>query len=193
VPIAGLITFLIVRAVGSSAGEAPKPPEPSDPTPAAVAPTEPASAGAGLPEVATPKPEAKQAPVSEPPVQEPVKQPAVKELSVTKEPVRPPVTAPPVKKKDPPAKARLHLTILGAGSRTDILVDGGASTPDSMVTLGSHVVEVHARGMVPQRFTVEVDKGGTTHRVELKPKSPKPIPDDDHALVRPGSLTPKKK
>ena len=180
VPIAGLLAFLVVRGMGSSGGEAPEKREPSG------------IAGSAVPEATTP--DVKQPPVQQPPVQQPpVQQPPAKQLSVTKEPVRPSVTAPPVKKKDPPAKARLHLTILGGGPRTEVLVDGGASTPDSLVTLGAHSVEIRSKGMQPQKFTVEVGKGGTTRKIELRPKPPKPDPDDDRGLAPPGSFTPKKR
>ncbi len=118
---------------------------------------------------------------------------------VKEPPSRPPPS--PVR-KPPPAKARLRLTILGGGASTVVWVDGAQADPSSMVTLGTHNVEVRSKGMVPQRFTIEVGKGGAVRRVALAPKEarepkvvkpnvvPKPV-DDGKELLLPGQLKPR--
>ena len=165
VPIAALVAFLIVRALGSEDEPAKPPPKPE---PAKVVVVEP-----------RPEPPKKPKKIEEAPAPPKV---AVK--------VEPPPVAPPAVRK-----ARLKLNIINGGPGTDIRVDGAPADADTLLALGLHTVEIKSKGMVPQRFTVEIGKGGVVKRVVLEPKArpPKPPvqtpdPDDDKGLMRPGSL-----
>jgi serine/threonine protein kinase len=169
VPIAALVAFLIVRALNSSSDE-PARPEPKPEPPAKVA-------------VVAPPPPEKVAP---PPPKVAVKVETPK-VNI------PPVAAPPVV-----PKARLRLNVLNGGPGTDIRIDGALASADTLLPYGVHNVEIRSKGMVPQRFTVEIGKGGTAKRVMLEAKEPKvrppkkpPVetdPDDDKGLIKPGTL-----
>ncbi|MEO7093239.1 MAG: protein kinase [Polyangiales bacterium] len=210
-PVAGLIAFLIVRSVGGGSSDTPARDDGSADTvavePATAVETSAAPAKkvespptkTAAPPTKTPPPAVK----DEPPATELLKPgslatktpPPVKtEPPPTKiEPAKPPRQVP--RKNPPPPKAKLRLNIIGGGPSTDVRIDGAPATSETMLTLGSHTVEVHAKGMIPQKFTLEVGKGGVVKRVALQPKTePKtePAVDDGKELMLPGKLTGKK-
>jgi hypothetical protein len=171
VPIAALVAFLIVRALGSSSDE-PAPPEPEAAPPAKVA-------------VVAPPPKQ----IESPPPPKKLEAPPPK-VAVKVEPPKvnvPAVVAPVVR------KARLRLNVINGGPGTEIRIDGAPASTDTQLTYGTHNVEIRSKGMVPQRFTVDIGKGGAVKRIVLVPRTPKPqpdapLPDDDKGLMRPGSL-----
>ena len=172
VPVAGLIAFLIVRALDSSPGEEPREPIETAAPPAYV-----------------------------PPAPEPAVDPGVN-VEIPLGTVKAPLTdldRLPVNPTPPPAvplKARLRLNIVNATPATTVLIDGRPANASSLLPVGTHTVEIRSKGMVPQRFTVELGRAGVTRRVVLEPKERRPprprvVPDDDKGLLQPGTLRPR--
>jgi serine/threonine protein kinase len=180
VPLAALAAFLVVSATGRKAKPV-----------AAPAPMTSVAAHAPEPAQVTPPPPV----VTQPPpidkTVEPVK-------VATTAPIK---TAPPAKvvPRPRPAKGRLKLTVLGAKTDPTILIDGAPGGASTLLEVGSHVVDIRAPGMQPQKLTVDVTATGvTTKRIQLVPRPQKVDPKkksgaDDAELFMPGSLTPRKK
>ena len=178
-PIAGLVAFLIVRSVGGGSSEKPATHvEGVDDGSADKVTVEPIASEPSV--VAKTAPPVKTAEPADPPV---AKNPPV----VRREPPR--------KKDPPPAKAKVRLNIIGGGPSTDVRIDGGPAGNETMLTLGSHTVEIKSKGMVPQKFTLEVGKGGVVKRVALQPKA-EPVKtepkDDGKELMLPDKMKLKK-
>ena len=187
VPIAALLAFLIVRSFGGATDE------PASPETTPVSRVE-----VGAPEVTKPeltKPEVTKPELTKPELTKPaVTKPEVKNVAVA----RPVTPVPAVKRPEPPVKARLRLTIIGGGPTPEIKIDGAASSADAMVTPGVHTVDIKSKGMVAQRFTVEVGKGGMVRRVALLPRPAPVVPvvEDGTEILQPGQLqsgTPKRR
>jgi serine/threonine protein kinase len=222
VPLAGLAAFLAVSATGGpprpvttpppieitktpkSAAIVTPAPEPLEAQTAAAANiTTPVSAKAetSVPaKVTTPLPATTQTPVpakiaTPVPARITTPVPAKTETAIPAK-----ITTPPAKVAKARAKGRLKLTILGAKTDPTIVIDGAPATANTLLQVGTHVVEVRAPGMQPQKLTIEVTPSGTTtKRIQLVPKPQKTEPpkkktgNDDSELFMPGSLTPKKR
>jgi eukaryotic-like serine/threonine-protein kinase len=188
-PIAGLIAFLIVRSVGGGSSDKPTRDdgsadkvvvEPIQDEPSAVETGGSSANKAEPPVVAN----------TEPPVVAKTEPPIAKKID--SQPTKdPPVAKNPPVVRQPPAKAKVHLNIVGGGPSTDVRIDGAPAGTETMLTLGSHTVEIHAKGKVSQKFTLEVGKGGVVKRVALQPKA-EPVKDDGKELMLPDKLKPKK-
>ncbi len=139
-----------------------------------------------VPPIATPL-------VPEPPETSAVKPSITVDKPVTERPIdRPKVDATTSRPRPPPPRpakrvGRLALTVSGA-IRPEIYVDGDRSAADVTLPVGTHLVEVRAKGLETQSFKVTINENKTAARVVwLKPPAD-PVPSSDRDLMQPGQL-----
>ncbi|MBA3397057.1 MAG: serine/threonine protein kinase [Deltaproteobacteria bacterium] len=191
--VAALLGFALVTAVTYMVLTLDPKPKPeagamADTTASGITPATPVVAAdeAPVPPVAAP-------PVPTPPVvMPPVTEPGAK--PVIEKPIERPkveATTPRPSRPPPPRPAkrvgRLALTVSGA-IRPEIYVDGDRSGADVTLAVGTHNVEVRAKGVETQSFKVTISENKTASRVvRLKPPAD-PVPSSDRDLMQPGQL-----